>query len=159
MRVHLVDPSAYTPPYDHALCAALVRAGAQVELVTTRFDYAEVPSQDGYEVREAFYRWSPGAPGSGLRRAAKLVQHVPDVLGAVEGPVVLFFGLLRPYKGLDVLLDAWKGIGGAELWVVGMPRMPLGSLRSRAAPGVRFVPRYVADAELPAYFRRADLVV
>ncbi|MEA2208749.1 MAG: hypothetical protein QOF54_1226, partial [Solirubrobacteraceae bacterium] len=21
MRVHVVDPSAYTPPYDHALCA------------------------------------------------------------------------------------------------------------------------------------------
>jgi glycosyltransferase involved in cell wall biosynthesis len=28
-----------------------------------------------------------------------------------------------------------------------------------APPNVRFVPRYVSDAELPAYFRRADLLV
>ena len=30
MLVDVVDPSAYTPPYDHALCAALARAGADV---------------------------------------------------------------------------------------------------------------------------------
>src|SRR5205085_9597218 len=28
LRVDLVDPPAYTPPYDHALAAALARAGA-----------------------------------------------------------------------------------------------------------------------------------
>ena len=38
MRVRVVDPAAYTPPYDHALCAALARAGAQVTLATTAFD-------------------------------------------------------------------------------------------------------------------------
>jgi len=73
--------------------------------------------------------------------------------------VVLFFGLLRPYKGLDTLLGAWRGIDGAELWVVGRPRMPLEPLRARAPRGVRFVPRFVSDAELPAFFRRADIVV
>ena len=71
----------------------------------------------------------------------------------------MFFGLLRPYKGLDVLLDAWRGIDGAELWVVGRPRMPLADLRARAPASVRFVPRFVSDAELPAFFRRADVVV
>ena len=30
MRVHVVDPSAFTPPYDHALCRALAGAGATV---------------------------------------------------------------------------------------------------------------------------------
>src|SRR5919202_1549018 len=30
LRVHVVDPSAFTPPYDHALCAALAREGADV---------------------------------------------------------------------------------------------------------------------------------
>ena len=40
----------------------------------------------------------------------------------------------------------------------GLPR-PVARAR-RAAPGrVRFVPRFVSDRELPAYFRRADLVV
>ena len=73
--------------------------------------------------------------------------------------VVLFFGLLRPYKGLDVLFDAWRGIDGAELWIVGRPRMPIEPLQVRAPANVRFVPRYVSDAELPAFFRRADAVV
>jgi glycosyltransferase involved in cell wall biosynthesis len=90
-----------------------------------------------------------------------LQQHelpLPAELAGVREPVVLFFGLLRPYKGLDVLLDAWRGIEGAELWIVGRPRMPIEPLRARAPASVRFVPRYVSDAELPAFFRRADVV-
>ena len=267
MRVHVVDPSAYTPPYDHALCRALARRGAEVELVTSSFAYGDVSPPDGYSVRELFYRHALGAPGSRLRTVTKLAEHVPDMLRyrslagaadvvhfqwlpvqwldvhllparplvltahdllprepkpaqvraqrrlydavdaviahsdygrrqlveslgvadakvhvihhgafehltrqgseqplpdelqAVDVPVVLFFGLLRPYKGVEVLLDAWGGISGAELWIVGMPRIPLKPLRDRAPEGVRFVPRFVADAELPAYFRRADAVV
>jgi glycosyltransferase involved in cell wall biosynthesis len=267
MRVQVVDPSAYTPPYDHALCAALGRAGADVELVTSRFAYGEVPAPDGYRVRELFYARVRGAAGSRQRRIGKLFAHVPDMLGyrraaaaadvvhfqwlamqwldayllprrplvltahdllpreprpgqaraqrrlyervdalvvhseygrgqlvgalgvppdkvhvihhgafdhltrmpvesplpaelaAVEGPVVLFFGLLRPYKGLEVLLQAWRGIAGAELWIVGRARMALEPLRALAPPTVRFVPEFVPDTQLPAYFRRADVVV
>jgi glycosyltransferase involved in cell wall biosynthesis len=73
--------------------------------------------------------------------------------------VALFFGLLRPYNGLEVLLEAWRGVHGAELWIVGRPRIPLEPVRALAPPGVRFVPRFVSDAELPANFRRADVVV
>jgi glycosyltransferase involved in cell wall biosynthesis len=268
VRVDVVDPSAYTPPYDHALCAALARAGAGVRLVTSAFAYGAAPRASGYEVDERFYR---GAPARGRARVAwKLARHVPDMLGAaraasrrevdvvhfqwlavqpvdvgllrafgaplvltahdvlprearpgqraaqrrlyarvdavvvhsehgrgrlvdelgvpaekvtviphgvlrpggggenealpaelagVEGPVVLFFGLLRPYKGLDVLLEAWRGVQGAELWVVGMPRMDTSALRAAAPPGVRFVERFVADGEVAALFRRADLAV
>jgi glycosyltransferase involved in cell wall biosynthesis len=86
-------------------------------------------------------------------------RPLPESLARVDEPVVLFFGLLRPYKGLDTLLDAWRGIAGAELWIVGRPRMPLAPLQAAAPEGVRFVPRFVGDAELPAYFRRADLIV
>jgi glycosyltransferase involved in cell wall biosynthesis len=54
-------------------------------------------------------------------------------------------------------------VEGAELWVVGRPLgVSIDSLRELAsrAPGrVRFVPRFVSDRELPAYFQRADLVV
>jgi len=80
LNVELVDPSAFTPPYDHALAGALARAGADVRLVTSRFAYGDVPRGEGYAVREAFYRWAPGAAGSRTRRAAKLAQHVPDML-------------------------------------------------------------------------------
>jgi glycosyltransferase involved in cell wall biosynthesis len=87
---------------------------------------------------------------------------LPAELAAVERPVVLCFGLIRPYKGIEVLLEAFRDVPDAELWIVGMPRMPLRPLRELAAPladRVRFVPRFVPDAEVPAYFRRADAVV
>jgi glycosyltransferase involved in cell wall biosynthesis len=267
MRVHVVDPSAYTPPYDHGLCAALAQRGAEVELITSEFAYGETPTPDGYRVRELFYRHVLGQPGSRLRLMSKLAQHVPDMvhyrreagaadvihfqwlsvqpldvrllprrpvvltahdllpreprpgqvraqrrlydavdaivahseygrnqlvsalgvepakvrvvhhgafthlleqrreeplpsqLAEVRGPVVLFFGLLRPYKGIEVLLEAWRGLAGAELWVVGRPRIALEPLLAKAPSGVRFVPRFISDPELPAYFRRADVVV
>ncbi len=267
IRACVVDPSAFTPPYDHALCAALARQGAQVTLATSRFAYGQAPPPEGYDRRYLFYRRTIGPAGSTRRRIGKLAQHVPDMLrlraltrhfdvihfqwldvqwvdrrllpeppvvltahdlllreprpgqaraqralyehvqavivhsefgrrqlvggagvtpekvhvvphGAlthlterdderplppelarVQAPVVLFFGLLRPYKGLEVLLQAWRGIEDAELWIVGRPRMPLQPLRRQAPAGVRFVPRFVSEEELPAYFRRADAIV
>jgi glycosyltransferase involved in cell wall biosynthesis len=271
VRVQVVDPSAYTPPYDRALSGALARAGADVELVTSRFAYGEVPPAEGYRVSELFYRRAGrlGAADRG-RFPTKLAEHVPDMLryrrhareadvvhwqwltvqpvdafllppkrprlltahdvlpreprpgqigatrrlldkmdavvvhsehgaarlrdeagvdaerihviphgafdyltrlpeerplpdelAAVEGPVVLFFGLLRPYKGVELLIEAFQNVDGAELWVVGMPRMPLEPLRELAGEvrgRVRFVPRFVDDSEIPAFFRRADIV-
>jgi glycosyltransferase involved in cell wall biosynthesis len=85
-------------------------------------------------------------------------EALPPELAAVEGPVVLCFGVVRPYKGVDVLVEAFRSVEGAELWVVGRPLgVSLDALG--APPGVRFVPRYVSDAELPAFFRRAELLV
>jgi glycosyltransferase involved in cell wall biosynthesis len=263
----VVDPSAYTPAYDHALCAALAHAGASVQLVTSRFAYGEVPAPDGYIVRELFYRRARGAAGSRARRLSKLATHAGDMralrrltrdsadivhfqwlampwldagllpdrplvltahdllpreprpgqaraqlrllermsavvvhsqygrgqlvsrlgvpedkvhvihhgafehvaagprsplpapLDEVDQPVVLFFGLVRPYKGVETLLDAWRGISGAELWVVGRPMIDIGPLRCAATDSVRFVDRYVPEHEVQAYFRRADVVV
>jgi glycosyltransferase involved in cell wall biosynthesis len=87
-------------------------------------------------------------------------QPLSAELQQVGGPVVLFFGLLRPYKGIDVLLQAWREVpAGAELWIVGRPRMDIGALRAGAPPGVRFISRYVSDAELASFFRRAEIVV
>ncbi len=63
MRVQIVDPPAYTPPYDRSLCAALARHGADVELVTSRFDHGPVPPPDGYRVSELFHRRSAGRSG------------------------------------------------------------------------------------------------
>jgi glycosyltransferase involved in cell wall biosynthesis len=271
MKVQLVDPSAFTPPYDRAIAAALARAGVEVELLTSRFLYGPVPAADGYRVEERFYRRSAGrGPGAPARRAFKLAEHVPDMLrfrrqadadvihyqwltvpgldqmllpplrprvmtahyvlpprpsrrqlasarrsfGAMDavvahsehgarrlregvgldpdrvrvihhgafdyltrlprekplppelqgaqGPVILFFGLLRPYKGIDTLLEAFRRVEGAELWIAGNPRMEVEPLRRLAAeaPGrARFLTRFVEDAEIPAIMRRADVVV
>jgi glycosyltransferase involved in cell wall biosynthesis len=84
---------------------------------------------------------------------------LPPELPPTELPVALCFGLLRPYKGLDVLLEAWRGIKDAELWIVGAPRMDTAPLRAAAPSGVRFVERFVSEGEAAALFRRADLAV
>jgi glycosyltransferase involved in cell wall biosynthesis len=88
----------------------------------------------------------------------------PDALAGLEGRrVVLFFGLVRPYKGVDLLVEALAGTpDDVVLLVVGMPRMSLAPLQRRAqelgiAERVRFVARFVPDAVVPAYFRRADV--
>jgi hypothetical protein len=80
LRVDIVDPSAFTPPYDHALSAALARAGAAVRLQTSRFAYAAAPEPQGYARVERFYRRGGGEAGSRRRFAAKLVQHAPNML-------------------------------------------------------------------------------
>jgi glycosyltransferase involved in cell wall biosynthesis len=82
-------------------------------------------------------------------------RPLPPELAQVDGPVVLCFGVVRPYKGIDVLLEAFRSVEGAELWIVGRP---LG-VEIEASANVRLVPRYVSDSELPAFFRRADLLV
>jgi glycosyltransferase involved in cell wall biosynthesis len=87
---------------------------------------------------------------------------LPIELEGARGPVILFFGLMRPYKGIDTLLEAYAEVEGAELWIVGNPRMDLVELieRSRRLPGkVRWLPRFIEDREIPALMRAADLLV
>jgi glycosyltransferase involved in cell wall biosynthesis len=265
LRVHVVDPPAYTPPYDRALCAALAAAGVDVTLVTSHFRHGEVPPAHGYAVDERFYRrgaprpvqhvpdmlayararrtgtttggvpdvthwqwasiqeldWALAGPRGrrgGVRvltahdvlpRVARPLQHAgqkrlyrrmdaivvhtehgrrrlvdeagvdpsrvhviphgafthladvapvaPPELAGASGPAVLFFGLIKPYKGLDVLFDAWRraAVDGAQLWVVGAPRMALPD----PPPGVTVVPRFVTDAEAAWCLRQAALTV
>ena len=100
MRVHLVDPAAFTPPYDRALASALARAGAEVCCSRARSPTATCPRRRG-RVVEHFYRWAP-ARG---RRYARLAQHVPDMLRyrARAGADVVHFQWL-PVQALDARL-------------------------------------------------------
>jgi glycosyltransferase involved in cell wall biosynthesis len=76
MRVLLADPPAFTPTYDHALASALARAGAEVELVTSRFRYGEPPAPDGYVRSELFYPLSSRIfKRSPLRLPLKVLEH------------------------------------------------------------------------------------
>jgi glycosyltransferase involved in cell wall biosynthesis len=78
-----------------------------------------------------------------------------------NGPLLLFVGLLRYYKGLQYLLQAMPQIP-ARLLIVG--EGPLGDELRAQAQGlglgnkVVFV-GHVADEELPAYYRAVDLFV
>lgn len=81
---------------------------------------------------------------------------------------VLWQGIIFPYKGLDLLLDAWQGVeaadAGARLRVVGTgaPEM-LASLREQATRlglrNVAFDLRFVSSEELVAAYRAAEIVV
>jgi len=76
VRVVLADPPAFTPPYDHALAAALAHAGAEVELVTSGFRFGEAPDPDGYVRSEPYYPLSSRLFGrSPLRVPLKVVEH------------------------------------------------------------------------------------
>jgi glycosyltransferase involved in cell wall biosynthesis len=98
MRVVLADPPAFTPTYDHELAAALARAGADVELVTSHFRFGEVPVPDGYTRREFFYPVSSRLfQRSQLRLPLKVVEH-PLGLAILRAPHadVLHFQWLVP---------------------------------------------------------------
>ena len=76
VRVVIADPPAYTPYYDHDLAAALATAGADVELVTSRFRFAELPAPKGYRRNELFYPLSSRVfRRSRLRVPVKGLEH------------------------------------------------------------------------------------
>jgi glycosyltransferase involved in cell wall biosynthesis len=82
VRVLLLDPPAYTLPYDHHLATALAALGIEVELVTSRFRFGSAPVPDGYRRRELFYpassRLFPGR--STLRLPVKAAEHAVGLL-------------------------------------------------------------------------------
>ncbi len=82
--------------------------------------------------------------------------------------VALFFGYIREYKGLDVLLEAWPGVAearkGARLLVAGDPvqldrarRDELETWATRLGAVHRF--DYVPFSDVARYFRAADVLV
>jgi glycosyltransferase involved in cell wall biosynthesis len=91
VRVVLCDPAAFTPQYDHELAAGLARAGADVELVTSRFRFGGAPGPAGYQRRELFYPWSSRAfRRSPLRLPLKALEHPLGMarLARLRGDVV-----------------------------------------------------------------------
>jgi len=91
-------------------------------------------------------------------------------LGLPVGPVlVLTLGIIKPYKGIPFLLDAWAELcrqpGDALLVVAGTgPADLLAELRTQAGRlglggSVRFDFRYLSQEELDAYHEAADILV
>jgi len=257
MRIVLVDPLAYTPPYDHSLAQALGEKGHDVTLLTSRFPHGRAPEPNHYGREELFapvstrvFRRSPlRLAAKGLEYApsvARLVRRIeridpdvvhvqwlprpeldlrwlrrvaddrplvltahdvlprrrraqpvwPDVLETAErvivhshraveqlvelglgreriariahpvfegeklpppeGRTLLFFGLIRDYKGLDVLLEALPEIPDASLVVAGDPVDPV---PKSADPHVEWRLRFIEADEVSALMTRAAAVV
>jgi len=85
----------------------------------------------------------------------------------IEGDVVLFFGFVRPYKGLNVLLDAMAIVlkqrpctlvVAGEMW--GDPRVYNEQIEGLGMSGqVRLIGDYIPQQDIAAYFGASDLVV
>ncbi len=135
MRVHVVDPSAYTPPYDHALCRALGAAGADVELYTSRFAHGPVARPEGYERRELFYRLAALVPDARARRLVKLAEHVPDMLryrrAAQAADIVHFQWLAVQHLDGRLLPGGRSPPGPGDRWCSPLTT----SSRARRGPG------------------------
>ena len=81
----------------------------------------------------------------------------------------LLFGKIKPYKGVDVMMEAFAAVperlrNGAALRVVGKSYMDLAPLHALAerlgiADQVRIEPRFVDDAEIPALFAPGTVAV
>jgi glycosyltransferase involved in cell wall biosynthesis len=244
MRVVVADPPAFTPPYDHELAAALARAGADVELVTSHFRFGPAPEPEGYSRREPFYPLSSRLfRRSPLRLPLKALEHPlglavlaalnPDVVhlqwlawpqldarllrlrapsvftahdllprrtagrtslwrgllqrfdrvvvhsqrgretlaalgvdarviphpvfrrdvGAGGDGTVLFFGVIRPYRGLDDAVVA-TARAGARLIVAGDPAMPV-----EQVDGVDYRLGYLTEAEVDRAHAEATVAV
>jgi glycosyltransferase involved in cell wall biosynthesis len=116
MRIALVDPLAYTPPYDHSLASALAARGHDVALLTGPFLHGDVPDPDEYRREEVFLplsaRLFARSPRSRLRLPVKAAEYAPS-----------WRRLERRVKEADVVHLQW----------LPRPELDLGRLRRLAA--------------------------
>jgi glycosyltransferase involved in cell wall biosynthesis len=102
-----------------------------------------------------------------FKRGGITKERAREQIGAREKHVILFFGYVRPYKGLRYLLEALPIIREsipAELFVVGEfyeDQQPYRDLVEELGiiDSVRFVDRYIGNDEVEPFFVASDLVM
>ncbi len=93
-------------------------------------------------------------------------EEAEKLLGLESGKKnILFFGLIRKYKGLDILLEAFKSLGDEyQLIIAGEP---YGSFEPYQRiideiphnERIKVIPEYIRDSEVKKFFSAADLTV
>jgi glycosyltransferase involved in cell wall biosynthesis len=83
----------------------------------------------------------------------------------VEKKNILYFGLIRDYKGLDILIDAFSMLDDSyQLIIAGEPygsfdkyqtQIDLSPNRQR----IKLFTRYISDSEVPKFFSASDVCV
>lgn len=137
----------------HAVERRAVRASAHVVLHTEAF----VPDVIArYGVARDSITVAPLGPMSDYAGTSS----IPDL--GQSAPLVLCFGRIEPYKGIDVLLDAAPGIKagvpGVRIRIAGSGASRAQVARARALD-VEFEDRWVAEHEVPGMFGEAAVVV
>jgi D-inositol-3-phosphate glycosyltransferase len=181
--------TAYFAPHVLLLLAGLSRGGAGATtllLCHNVFDHERNPLKDALTraVLRRTDRFVVQNPRSAREVASErpdarveIVPHpsepravIPDRAAArarlgvpIDAPVFLFSGLLRPYKGWDVLLDAFPAVKrefpGALLVFAGEPWGEARDLPGRTPAGVRLELRYQPEKERAEWFAACDAVV
>jgi glycosyltransferase involved in cell wall biosynthesis len=118
VRVALLDPPSYTPPYDHSLAAALARRGHDVTLLASRVIHGTAPEPEGYVREEVFFPLSgrifARMPRSGLRRPVRALEYAPSVAALVRR-----LAALDP----DVAHVEWLGLPSVDVrWLRALAR-------------------------------------
>jgi glycosyltransferase involved in cell wall biosynthesis len=97
------------------------------------------------------------------RNEARAALDLPD-----DARIALFFGIIRPYKGVDLLIDAWAGLPEGSEWrllIVGEPWGDLGAKLRRQveelglSDQVSWDLRWVGEDEMVTCLAAADLLV
>jgi glycosyltransferase involved in cell wall biosynthesis len=108
-----------------------------------------------------FDHYQPVSPAPDTTSIARVAP--PDAIN------ILFFGLIRPFKGLEDLVEAFDGLTDEEIdgywltvvgetwegWVLPIERIAASRHRDR----ITLVNRWVDDAEVGAFFATADAAV
>ena len=148
----------FTRRYMGILGTILLRLSA-AQLVHSRFDLGLIKSRYGLNGNVALI------PHAGYDYLA----HRPPVRAAPAGVInLMYFGVIRPFKGVEDLINALDLLGPARsrFWVtvVGetwegwdLPGRLIASSPHRDR--ITFVNRYVTDDEAAGYFAGADVVV
>lgn len=98
-----------------------------------------------------------------------IYEQFPQATGTLNrraGVELLFFGFVRPYKGLDVLIDAMALLKGKDVFLSivgefweGQEAIEERILEYGIEDQIELIPRYVDENETAEYFTRADVVV
>ena len=93
-------------------------------------------------------------------------EEAEDMLGIEHSRKnILFFGLIREYKGLDILLEAFKGLPeDYQLIIAGEPYGPFDKYQALidSCPGkdrIHLFPEYIRDSQVKNFFSAADVTV
>lgn len=141
------------------------RAVAQIATaIIVHCEYArEALAREFYRRRNVYTIAHPSYTGSYPNTLSKHEARVRLGLSNQQ-QVFLFLGTIRPYKGIDRLVEAFRKLPGDNLRLViaGKPwhTMPKYELEAIAQGDKRIlvVPRFIPDADLQLYFNAADAV-
>lgn len=109
-----------------------------------------------------------GLPAVGLpvqldRGSARRALDLPE-----DRRVALFLGVIRPYKGVDLLIEAAAGLAPDSDWLIVVAGEPWGDLGRRLegqvkdlglGERVRFDLRWIPEGEVPVLLAAADVLV